>query len=122
MLRTVLAVISGYITIAVLVFFTDVILGLAMRTSREVFAIVNMITAVPYAAAGGYLAARVSEGNERLATSGLCVFGIAIGVAALILDPGHQSVLYSAALLMLFAIGVLAGGYLRMRQTNKLVR
>ncbi len=121
-MRTALAVITGYITIAVLVFVTDVIIGVVLHGGREAFSIVNLVTALPYAAVGGYLAARISEGTEKSAAIGLSAFGTLIAILALTRDPGRQPLWYSIVLLILFALGALAGGYLRMRQTHKLVK
>src|SRR5947209_7662686 len=112
-MRTVLAALTGYITIAVLVFITDLMIGVLFHGSRQTAAIVNMILALPYAVAGGYLAAFASEGKEMAAAIGLSTFGSVIAILMLIRDRGDQPLWYSLALLTLFAVGALGGGYLR---------
>src|SRR6266436_5130286 len=113
-MRTAFAVITGYITMVVLVFFTDIIVGAVLHGDRRAFTIVNVATALPYAVVGGYIAARIAEGKERAAAIGLGIFATVIAVALLSIDPGHQPLWYSVVLLALFAAGTVCGGYLRL--------
>lgn len=120
-MRTTLAVLTGYITMVVLVSATDIIIGAVFHGARDTFTVVNMATAFPYAVVGGYVAGVIAQGSEMAAAIGLSALGIVVSVAALSVDRGHQPLWYPAALLVLLTAGALAGGYLRRRQTHKLV-
>ena len=55
------------------------------------------------------------------AAIGLSLFAAIMSIVTLAIDRGRQPLWYWGALLILLAAGALCGGYLRSRQTNKLV-
>jgi|ERR1043166_979810 hypothetical protein len=121
MIRTAQSVIAGYAVIALLVIATDAVVGAAFHGTRKTFTIVNLAAALPWAAAGGYTAACIAKGKEMGAAIGLSLFAAIMSIVTLAIDRGRQPLWYWGALLILLAAGALCGGYLRSRQTNKLV-
>ena len=121
MLRLIGGVLLGYLVIAVSVVASNVVAGGFFGATRDTFMTMNLLTALPFATLGGWLAALIAKGRERAAGMGLGAFAAAMSVLSLVLDRGQQSIWYWAALLALLVAGASLGSYARMRQAHKLV-
>ena len=121
MSRIVFAVLTGYITAVTLAFFTG-IASVFAGSKPDAFFWVALITELPWGLAGGYIAARIADKSEKAATLGLVALSAALGIIALAFGGVDRTLVWrSMATLALLVMGELAGGYLRIRQTNKLV-
>ncbi len=120
MLRTVGAVLAGYIAIGVLVVLTDLIFAAAipgfraMATPPPNYFVIVTCTDTLYSIAGGYLCAVIAGAAIRGATLGLMIFGEIMGAASTILQWHTQPHWAAVALLVLFPIAVWIGSRLRL--------
>ena len=113
--KAVLGAFAGYVVTAVLVFFTDVVIGGVLHGGRDTFTVVNLAIALPYALIGGYVAGRIAAGKELPAGIGLAGIATLMSVATLLVDPGKQPLWYWMTLLALMVAGAIAGALLRRR-------
>jgi hypothetical protein len=117
--KVVLGAFAGYVVTAVLVFFTDIVIGGVLHGGRDTFTVVNLAIALPYALIGGYLAGRIAPGKELAAGIGLAAIVISMSVVTLLVDPGKQPLWYGMALLALMVAGAMAGALLRRRVAHE---
>jgi len=116
--RTVIAVISGFLGIGILVRFTDMLFarmvqGWDPKQPPLFYFAVSLGTDFIYSIAGGYLCALIAEEHRRTATLWLIVLGEVLGIVV-------QAVLwkivphwYAIGLLILYPLGVWIGSNLR---------
>ena len=116
--RTLIAVIGGYLGIAILVRFTDMLFarlvaGWNPKDPPLYYFAVSLVTDFVYSIAGGYLCGLIAEEHRRRATLWLIGLGEALGVvvqAVLWKTVPHW---YGIGLLILFPAGVWIGSSLR---------
>jgi hypothetical protein len=126
MLRSIGAVLAGYISIAILVVSTDfVIAGFKPGEYRPgqmppaIYFVISLFTAPLYSVVGGYVCAWLARVCQNRHVLALIVFGEAMGVASAIAFRGQQPVWYGLALLVLYPPAVWLGGRLRVRVQNR---
>ena len=101
--RTIGAMLGGYAAMAAGVMLSMGVLPPTLRSE----VISGFVCAIP----GGYIAAAISRGSGVTGMLALCAFTSAMAILSLSFEP----VLDEAALMSVFVMGTLAGGYLRAR-------
>jgi lysylphosphatidylglycerol synthetase-like protein (DUF2156 family) len=121
MVRTIGAVLAGYVAIGVLVVLTDLIFAAAVPGFRArtppplyYFAILTFTNTL-YSIGGGYLCAACARASAGTATLGLMIFGEIMGVVSTVLSWHTQPHWFAFALLVLFPLAVWIGSRLRSR-------
>lgn len=125
MIRSILAVVAGFLVTAILVMATSALaataFGLPLMSTAETptvtpstgYLVVNLVCSALAAIAGGWVAATVGQRHPMAhagALAALLAIGGAVGVASP--QPG-QPTWYPTALLVLGPLGALTGGFLR---------
>jgi hypothetical protein len=105
--RMILAVMTGYVTNAVLVGATEVIY-VRFIDSRKYF-MVDLMTQVVATILGGYLCSLIAQGRKRIAAASLTVLGLLIGTVSLVTSWHGEPHWYGIALLSVYAPCVWAG-------------
>jgi hypothetical protein len=121
MLRLIGGILLGYLVIAASVLALNSVARGFFGATPNTSMILNLVTALPFATLGGWLAAFIARRHERGAGIGLGLVVAVMSVLSHLLDRGEQSIWYWAALLALLVAGASLGSYARMRQANKLV-
>lgn len=121
MVRTVIAAISGFLGIGILVRFTDLLFarlvqGWNPKDPPLYYFAVSLGTDFLYSIIGGYICALIAEENRPKATLWLIVFGEVLGVAAQVALWGVVPHWFSVGLLILYPLGVWIGSRLRGRR------
>jgi len=121
MLRSIGAVVAGYISIGVLVVLTDTVLArlypndyVQGKAPPDSLLVVTMITATCYSVLGGRLTARLAARKPWGHVIGLIVLGEIMGVVSMVMFWTQQPHWYPLALLVLFPPAVWLGGRLRL--------
>lgn len=118
MLRVILAVVTGYCFIGVLIFsmdqlFAHMIPGLsAMKRLPDWYFATTMLTDTVYTFLGGWLCAAIARGNRR-ATLGLIVVGELVGIASTFYLWNQAPHFYSFFLLIVYPPAVWFGAKMR---------
>ena len=117
-MRTVIAVIGGFLGIGILVRFTDMLFarmvaGWDPKQPPLYYFAVSLATDFIYSIAGGYICALIAEEHRRTATLWLIVVGELIGIAAQVALWQSVPHWYAIGLLILYPIGVWIGSSLR---------
>ncbi len=122
MIRSILAVIIGYLVFAV---SAVLLFSLSGRDSHDVvpmwFLLISIVYGAFFAALGGYLAATIARRNKfRYAA----ILSIVIGTGALISllsRPGKGAIWSQLSALLVMAPAAMIGGYLRDRKSEKII-
>jgi hypothetical protein len=99
--RTVLGVISGYLTNAALVGITEFAYVRCMD-ARKYF-VVDLATQVGATVIGGYLCCLIAQSAKRIAATSLMILGLLIGAASLVTSWNAEPHWYGMALLAVYA-------------------
>lgn len=121
MVRTVIAAISGFLGIGILVRFTDMLFarltqGWNPKDPPLYYFAVSLATDFVYSIIGGYICALIAEEHRPKATLWLIVFGEVLGVAVQVALWGVVPHWYGIGLLILYPLGVWIGSRLRGRR------
>ncbi len=126
-LRTFMALLAGFATMAVLVMGVTALLsrltpGWVGSEGRPGpgYVFVNLGYSFLAAAAGGYVTAWVADVNPLPLVLGLAVVVLVMGAISALQARGRQPVWYQVALLVISPLGVVAGGLVRLRATGVL--
>jgi hypothetical protein len=116
--RTVIAVISGFLGIGILVRFTDMmfarmIQGWNPKDPPSYYFAVSRVTDFIYSIIGGYICALIAEEHRQKATLWLIVLGEVLGVVVQVVLWGIVPHWYAIGLLILYPLGVWIGSRLR---------
>ena len=121
-LRTFMALLAGFATMAVLVMGVTALLsrltpGWVGSEGRPGpgYVFVNLGYSFLAAAAGGYVTAWVADVNPLPLVLGLAVVVLVMGAISALQARGRQPVWYQVALLVISPLGVVAGGLVRLR-------
>ena len=117
-MRTVIAAISGFLAIGILVRITDMLFarlttGWDAKNPPLYYFAVSLGTDFVYSIVGGYLCALIAEGSRRTATLWLIVLGEILGVIVQIVLWSVVPHWYGVGLLILYPLGVWIGSALR---------
>ena len=120
-LRTFLALLAGFLTIAVLVGAVTVLL---MRFSpqwvgeqgnlRPSYIAFNLVYSSLAATAGGYVTALMPSANPLILVLALAIIVLVLAALSALQSRGKQPVWYQLALVAITPLGVMTGGLLRM--------
>ena len=125
MLRSVLAVVAGYLLIFAATILADVALGLlapdAFPAAGEGFApvpwmVLILVYSTIFAAAGGYVTARVARRAELKHGLALAAIMVLMSVGTMITYQGRHPLWFQLTLLVLGPLAVAAGAWLRARR------
>ncbi len=121
MLRTFLALLAGFLTIAVLVGAVTVLL---MRFSpqwvgeqgnpRPSYIAFNLVYSFLAATAGGYVTALMPSANPLILVLALAIIVLVLAALSALQSRGKQPVWYQLTLVAITPLGVMTGGLLRM--------
>ncbi|HWF46022.1 MAG TPA: hypothetical protein VG168_03370 [Bryobacteraceae bacterium] len=121
MVRTIGAIIFGYMTTGLMVILTDQIFsGLipgfhSTKTPPTYYFIVSLITNTLYSMVGGYLCSAIARKQWRTSTLGLIILGETLGIVAQRALWHTVPHWFGIGLLALYAPAVGIGAYLRSR-------
>ncbi len=87
---------------------------------RGGYILANLIYSFVAAMAGGYVTAWAAADNPLIQTLALALIVLLIGALSALQQRGQQPIWYQLVLLGLTPIGVLLGGYLRLKLTGLL--
>jgi hypothetical protein len=123
MLRSIGAVLAGYIAIGILVVLTDQVVWKMNpgdwkpgQTVPAYYFVVSLFTAPLYSVFGGYLCAWLAKAKPWQHIIALVIFGELMGLASTVMAWKMQPHWYAFALLLLYPPCVFLGGYLRLRR------
>jgi peptidoglycan/LPS O-acetylase OafA/YrhL len=130
MVRSLAAIVGGYIAYAFLMGFTVLVLQTVLPTAfgatdgspREAWAMgIEIAYSVLFAILSGYVTALIARRAEIGHAAILAAIVLLISVVSLIAAPDSTPVWYNATLTVLSAAGVIVGGMLRTRQIKPVV-
>ncbi len=111
-LRTLGAVLVGYLVVALLVIAGDLAMSRLLRASTLSYSFVSLAVAIPAMMLGGYLAAWI----RPRAAIGLAIFSAVMGGVSIALTGDRAPLWYQIALIITGPLAALAGGLIRIRQ------
>jgi hypothetical protein len=121
-LRAFLALLAGFLSMAVLVGVTTALLmKLApdwvgdLGHPQPAYVTFNLMYSLLAAMAGGYVTAWVAKGNPLIHVLALALIVLLLGALSVLQQRGMQPVWYQLTLLAISPLGVFAGGLLRIR-------
>lgn len=129
MIRSAAAVIGGFLAYAFLMGFTVLVLQTVMPGTfgpatdpRAPWAmILEIVYSILFAVFGGYVAGLIARRAEEGHAAILAALILIIGVMSVAAPVRSAQPWYGAVLLMLSALFALFGGYIRARQTTRMV-
>jgi hypothetical protein len=130
MVRSLAAIVGGYIAYLFLMGFTVLVLqtllpnafGPAAGSPREGWAMgIEIAYSVLFAIVGGYVTGLIARRAEIGHAAILAAIVLLISVVSLVAAPDSHPLWYSATLALLSAAAVVVGGMLRARQTTAVV-
>jgi hypothetical protein len=120
--RTFLALASGFAVIAVLVIVVTALLARTVPSWTDAagkpepaYVFVNLGYSFLAAAAGGYVTAWIAAANPLIHVLALGIVVLALAALSALQARGKQPIWYQLALVAISPIGVLAGGLVRLR-------
>jgi hypothetical protein len=116
--RTIVAVIAGYVTNAILVVATEQLLSsLAPGSAKPqlYYLVVDLVSQCLYTVAAGYLCCVIARPSQRVAMAGLIGLGLSVGTFSLVGSWQSEPHWYGIALLVVYAPCVWTGWALRGR-------
>jgi hypothetical protein len=114
--RTILGVIAGYVTNALMVGITEAIY-VRFLDGRKYF-VVDLLTQIFATIVGGYLCCVIAQRGRRIAAASLMILGLIIGLTSLVMTWNAEPHWYGIALLSVYAPCVWTG-YALMPRENK---
>lgn len=121
-LRAFLALVAGFATMALLVAIMTALLRKitpewvgTQANSNPGYVFVNLGYSFLAAAAGGYVTASLAEANPLIHALALAIAVLLLAALSALQQRGQQPVWYLLALVAVTPVGVLAGGFIRMR-------
>lgn len=121
MLRTFLALLAGFLTIAVLVGALTALLARfapqwdgEQGNLRPGHAALNIVYSFLAALAGGYVTAIMPSANPLILVLALAIIVLVLGALSALQSRGKQPVWYAITLVAITPAGVMAGGMLRL--------
>jgi hypothetical protein len=122
MLRTFLALLAGFLTIAVLVGTLTALLARfapqwsgEQQSPRPAYVALNIGYSFLAAVAGGYVTALMPSANPLILVLALAIIVLALAALSALQARGKQPVWYQLTLVAIAPLGVMAGGILRMK-------
>jgi LytS/YehU family sensor histidine kinase len=115
--RTILGVIAGYVTNAVLVGITEAIYARFLDGRK--YLVVDLITQIFATIIGGYLCCFIAQSGRRIAAISLTILGLIIGLTSLMMTWNAEPHWYGIALLSVYAPCVWTGYALMPREQNE---
>jgi hypothetical protein len=115
--RTILGVIAGYVTNAVLVGITEATYARSLD-GRKYF-VVDLITQIFATIIGGYLCCLIAQSGRGIAAISLTILGLIIGLTSLMMTWNTEPHWYGIALLSVYAPCVWTGYALMPRETKE---
>jgi hypothetical protein len=126
-LRAFLALIAGFASMAVLVVLATAILTKfvpewvgAKGQPRAGYVFVNLGYSFAAAMFGGYVTAWIAQNNPLIHALVLALVVCLLSALSALQQRGQQPILYQLALIALTPVGVVIGGYVRLRVTGLL--
>ena len=119
MLRSLAAVIIGYMIVGLLIFSTDQIFSHLIANFNNMhelptyYFMISIVTDTLYSFAGGWVCAVIAKSHARLSVLFLIAFGELAGLAATILNWGIVPHYFSFALMILYPPAIWYGARLR---------
>ncbi len=121
-LRTFLALLAGFATMALLVMVLTALLTRMIPSwtgnegsPRPGYMFVNLGYSFLAAAAGGYVTAWAAAANPLIHTLALAIVVLALAALSVLQSKGLQPIWYQLTLVAIMPLGVLGGGLLRLR-------
>jgi hypothetical protein len=121
MLRTFLALLAGFLTIAALVGALTALLARiapqwagAERNLRAAYVAVNIGYSFLAALAGGYVTAIMPSANPLILVLALAIIVLVLAALSALQARGKQPIWYQLTLIAITPVGVMAGGMLRL--------
>jgi len=122
-LRSVAAVLAGYVSIGVLVVLTDALVW-AIRPGEYIsgqappvyYYVISLFTVPLYTVLGGCLCAWIAKAKPWKHVLALVIFGEIMGVLSIAASWGKAPLWYGLALLVLYPPAIWFGGLLRLRR------
>jgi hypothetical protein len=126
-MRSLLAVVLGYVVMLVAVLGGDMAMtalapGLMPQPGEQpdsVYFVFNLSTGFFFLMVGGYVTATLAGRTETKHALGLSMLCIGMSIVSMIKYAGDQPLWYSIALMFLSIPGALMGGYYRARQVEE---
>ena len=120
MTRSILAVIVGYLTMAVAII---ALFAISFRqpdaAPTQTFMLLSLVYALFAALAGGYVTALIARRKELKHTIALATFAALMGIVSMIVSAGQEPLWYQIANIAVMVPAVLLGGYLRASHATK---
>lgn len=113
---TILGVIAGYATNAVLVWITETTYARFLDGWK--YFVVDLLTQIFATIIGGYLCCFIAQRGSRIAATSLMILGLIIGLTSLVMTWNAEPHWYGIALLFVYAPCVWAGYGLVIRHKN----
>jgi hypothetical protein len=121
-LRAFLALLAGFVSMAVLVgVATAVLMKLAPAwvgapgNPRPEYVVVNLCYSLVAAAVGGYVTAWAAQGNPLYHALALAIIVLLLSALSTLQQRGKQPIWYQLLLIAITPVGVLLGGLLRLK-------
>jgi hypothetical protein len=121
-LRTFLALLAGFVSMALLVGVgTAALMKLAPAwvgtpgNPRPGYVVVNVCYSLAAAAVGGYVTAWVAQGNPLYHALTLAIIVLLLSALSALQQRGKQPIWYQLLLIAITPVGVLLGGLLRLK-------
>jgi hypothetical protein len=120
MVRSVLAVLGGWVAVGVLVVVTDLVLGrmypqsyVAGKIPPDSLSALSLATSILYSIAGGWLTALIASRRKWTHVLALVAWGLLMGIASAIFTWGQTQHWYQIGLILGWIPAVLLGGYIK---------
>lgn len=120
-LRSIAAVVAGYLTTVILVVLTialaGVVTGVQIGTDVTTsYILVNLVGSLLAAIAGGWVAARLAHGAPERHVAALAILVLLLSIYSASTPPTSQPGWYSYGLVAIGVVGVLIGGWIALRR------
>ena len=120
MVRSILAVLGGWMAVGVLVVVTDLVLGrmypqayVAGKIPPDYLSALSLATSIVYSIAGGWLTALIAAKRKWTHVWALVAWGLLMGIASAIFTWGQIQHWYQIGLILGWIPAVLLGGYIK---------
>jgi hypothetical protein len=120
MVRSIMAVLGGWMAVGVLVVITDLVLGrmypqayVAGRIPPDSLSALSLATSIVYSIVGGWLTARIAARRKWNHVCALVAWGLLMGIASAVFTWGKIQHWHQIGLIVGWIPAVILGGYLR---------